>query len=100
VDAEVQFSLSLRGSAQGRSNLSSGGKIASSPDKALAPRNDTSETDILKLKQLGFSDKKIAQLCGKTEFISANSAKLTASVRRFQIDTWPGKCPLKPIICI
>jgi len=52
--------------------------------------------ELLNLKRLGFSDKKIAQLCGKTEFEVRKIRKshgITPSI--FQIDTLAGEVPAK-----
>jgi carbamoyl-phosphate synthase large subunit len=57
---------------------------------------EVSKAELLRLKQLGFSDKKIGQLCGKTEFEIRKIRKshnIFPSV--FQIDTLAGEVPAK-----
>jgi carbamoyl-phosphate synthase large subunit len=75
-----------------RSNLS---KIDRLLRSGALPRNDMKDY-LLNLKRLGFSDKKIAQLSGKTEK-EIRTLRLKYNIRPsiFQIDTLAGEVPAK-----
>ncbi|MBP6884778.1 MAG: carbamoyl-phosphate synthase (glutamine-hydrolyzing) large subunit [Candidatus Pacebacteria bacterium] len=65
-------------------------------EKEFAEYKKLDNESMLALKQLGFSDKKIGQLCGKTEFeIRKTRKKLGVKPSMFQIDTLAGEVPAK-----
>lgn len=63
---------------------------------AFTKNSKLTKDSMLALKQLGFSDKKLGQLCGKTEFdIRKTRKKLGVKPSVFQIDTLAGEVPAK-----
>ncbi len=99
VKAETNFIRHCEGVHPTQAILSQK-KIVSSSRKDMAqsgtPRNDIRSSDLLRLKQLGFSDKKIAQMCGKKELeIRQMRIELSIKPSIFQIDTLAGEVPAK-----
>ena len=67
-----------------------------SAEKNFKRNNALTAETMLSLKQLGFSDKKIGELSGKTEFeIRKTRKKLNVKPFAFQIDTLAGEVPAK-----
>ncbi len=64
--------------------------------KGLSKSSDLDKLTLTQLKQLGFSDKKIAQVCGKKELdIRELRKKFNIRPSVFQIDTLAGEVPAK-----
>ena len=65
-------------------------------EKVFEKKHDLTEQNLLNLKRQGFSDKKIGQLCRKTEFeIRKLRKSLNIFPSIFQIDTLAGEVPAK-----
>ncbi len=94
LDNIVRSEMSLRAPASRQEAKQS--RLNGITSSSATPRNDMSAHTLLHLKQLGFSDKKIGTLVGKTELdIRSLRKKLNVLPSIFQIDTLAGEIPAK-----